>query len=317
MTVLHGNDGENVWANDQPPTRLGARRQGLSPRRPLRPIGLALGGGGARGFAHIGVLEALEASPYQVIEIAGTSAGALYAAGYAFGLRPGDLHEHARQAPRLRIFRPWPGRGALIGHDALTEWLFDIFGDARIEELPLPLTIVATRARDGETVYLREGPLVPAVVASATIPLVFPPVEINGELLVDGGVSLPVPETALSGQHPVIAVDLGPGPMQSAINLPPKVARIIEGAIQGIPFAHLRAGIMASYRQNTCCYQGAVSRFCIRPAVTSWEDIAYGRVDDIVARGRKAAYSVLAEVEKAGAWTGLGGHQSPDQTLAS
>lgn len=304
MTVMQKSDGQETFPVEKSAARPAARSGPQNTERPLRPVSLALGGGGARGFAHIGVLEALEASPYQVVEIAGTSAGALYAAGYAIGLRPRDLHEHARQAPRLRIFRPWPGRGALIGHGALTDWLLEIFGDVRIEELPLPLTIVATRARDCQPVLLREGPLVPAVVASATIPLVFPPVEINGDLLVDGGVSLPVPETALSGKHPIIAVDLGPGPMHGPINLPPKARRAVESLVEKVPFAHLRAGILASIRQNSNCYQGAVSRFCIRPAVTSWEDIAYRRVDDIVARGRKAAYSVLVDVEKSGAWRG-------------
>ncbi|HEX2173560.1 MAG TPA: patatin-like phospholipase family protein [Dehalococcoidia bacterium] len=266
----------------------------------VQSIGLALGGGGARGFAHIGVLEVFEASGrWRVAELAGTSAGALYAAGYAFGLTPADLLRHARLAPRHRIFRPRPRAGALIGHQALAEWLTEVFGSARIEDCRIPLTIVATRVRDGATVYLREGPLVRAVVASATIPLVFPPVELDGELLVDGGVSLPVPELALRGPWPRVAVDLGPGPLQRRRLQAPRWWPWAETMALRIPHPHLQAGVLSSLRQNARGYQGASGELIIRPAVGSWEDLAYLKTNALVERGRAAARSFLTTLEEA------------------
>ena len=262
-----------------------------------RAVALALGGGGARGFAHIGVLQVLEEAGIQVAEIAGTSAGALYAAGYAWGLTTGELLDLARRAPRRRIFRPWPGGGALVGHRALAAWLTDIFGADRIEDCLIPLTVVATRARDGLTVFLRQGPLVPAIVASATIPLLFPPVEIEGEYLVDGGVSLPVPDTALSGRWPVVAVDLGPGPMQVRRARQPGWWPRAEALALRLPGERFRAGVLGSLRQNAMGYRGASARLTIRPAVNPWEDLAYLATNRLVERGRAAAQAFLPEIE--------------------
>ena len=263
-----------------------------------RAVALALGGGGARGFAHIGVLQVLEEAGIRVAEIAGTSAGALYAAGYAWGLTPADILELARRAPRRRIFRPRPGGGAIVGHRTLATWLADIFGAAQIEECLIPLTVVATRARDGRPVFLRRGPLVPAIVASATIPLVFPPVEIDGEYLVDGGVTLPVPDIALSDRWPVVAVDLGPGPLQVRRVQQPGWWRRAEALAHRLPGERFRAGVLSSLRQNAQGYRGATSQLTIRPAVKPWEDLAYLATNRIVERGRAAAQAFLPEIER-------------------
>lgn len=281
---------------DQAPEALPSVQQSAGQPPTDRPIALALGGGGARGVAHIGVIQAFEAAGYRVAEIAGTSAGALYAAGYAFGLSTSEILDLARRAPRVQIFRPWPGRGAIVGHAGLEGWLTGIFGDARIEDCRVPLTIVATRARDGATTYLRTGPIVPAIVASATIPLVFPPVQIDGELLVDGGVSLPVPETAVTGPWPVIAVDLGPGPLQGQQGWPPDLWRRIERWAGRVPGPRLRAGVLACLRQNAHGYRAATGRFIIRPAVNRWEDLAYLKTEAIVRRGHLAAEAFLTDL---------------------
>ncbi|MBI3969100.1 MAG: patatin-like phospholipase family protein [Chloroflexi bacterium] len=263
-----------------------------------RAIGLALGGGGARGLTHFGVLQVLEEAGIEVRELAGTSAGAICAAGLAVGHSVEELVELARRAPHFGIFRPRPGNGAIAGATQLDDWLRSILGDARIEACPVPLTVVATRARDGAPVFLREGPLVPAVLASAAIPLIFPPVLIDGEYLVDGGVSCPVPEAALSGRWPAVAVDLGPGPIQRRRYAEPDWWPQLEELASRVPHEPLRAGVLGSLRNCILGYRPAQGRLVIRPAVPRWHELNYFAVDDLVARGRLAALEALPALER-------------------
>jgi NTE family protein len=175
-----------------------------------KKIGLALGGGVARGPAHIGVLSVLEEAHVPIDCVAGTSAGSVVGAVFAAGLDLAQIRSLARQMTWQQITRPvWPRRG-LVSFEPMEPWIDRYLGDLNLEDLPIPLAAVTTDLHTGEPVVLREGRLATAVRASSSVPGVVEPVEMNGRLLCDGGVSANVPIDAARqlGADYVIGVDL-------------------------------------------------------------------------------------------------------------
>lgn len=176
-------------------------------------LGLALGGGGALGAAHVGVLQVLRERGIAPSIVAGTSAGAVLGAAYAVGLDPYDLEDHVVRASwsTFGTFTPRPGLGLLTA-DALRETVRTVAGDATIEDLPVTYGAVATDAETRTATVLRSGPLADAIAASIAVPGIFRPVSIGGRMLIDGGVvqNLPI-ETAFDmGAEHVIGVRLAP-----------------------------------------------------------------------------------------------------------
>lgn len=180
-------------------------------------VGLALGSGGARGAAHVGVLKVLEREGIKVSAIVGSSIGAMVGGAYAAGLPLPRIEEEwlsTNRAKLLRSLLPTFPRAGLSSGAGLRGYLREILGDMRIEELPIPFAAVATDLDTGEAVVLRSGPLVDAIRASTAIPGVFQPVRWEGRLLVDGGMTEPLPVRICRelGADVVIAVDTNPAP---------------------------------------------------------------------------------------------------------
>ena len=186
------------------------------PPKPLRPprIGLALGGGAARGFAHIGVIQVLEEAGIQPDLVVGTSAGSLVAALYAAG-RPGTELARVALAMDESAITDWsfPGRGLIRG-EALARYVREQTGGKTIEQLPLPLGIVATDLDSGLPMLFQRGDVGMAVRASSAVPAVFQPVKIGSREYVDGGLVSPVPVrfARQMGAELVIAVDISSPP---------------------------------------------------------------------------------------------------------
>ena len=175
-------------------------------------VALVLGSGGARGLAHIGVIEAIEARGLRIAAIAGSSMGALVGGIYASGRLPA-YRDWALELTRTDVFRLLDfgiGRPGLFTGDRLMDELEEIVGQHRIESLPIPFTAVATDLRAQREVWLTRGPLFDAIRASMAIPLVFTPVKLGGRELVDGGLLNPVPIAAMRQAlaDVVIAVDV-------------------------------------------------------------------------------------------------------------
>ncbi len=173
-------------------------------------IGLALGGGVARGAAHIGVLAALEEANIPIHCVAGTSAGSIIGAAYCAGLDAAQMREMSSQMNWRQIASPvWPRRG-LISFDRMEPWLESFVGELDIRDLAIPFASVATDVYTGESVAQRKGRLATAVRASSSVPGAVTPVEIDGRLLCDGGISnnLPVDVVRELGADYVIGVDL-------------------------------------------------------------------------------------------------------------
>jgi NTE family protein len=189
---------------------------GLAPAAPPRlpRIGLALGGGAARGFAHIGVIQVLEEQGIRADLVVGTSAGSLVAALWASGKTGVELGVLAERMDEGEITDwAYPGRGVLRG-EALGRYVREHTGGRAIEAMALPLGIVATDLGSGQPILFRRGDTGTAVRASSAVPAIFQPVRIGGREYVDGGLvaPVPVPFAREMGAELVIAVDISTSP---------------------------------------------------------------------------------------------------------
>ena len=180
--------------------------------RPTRPprVALALGGGAARGFAHIGVIEVLEENGIRPDIVTGTSAGSLVAALYASGHTGKELENIAINMDESAL-TDWsfPGRGLIRG-EALAHYVRETTGNKPLEQMKIPLGIVATDLDSGRPIVFRRGDIGTAVRASSAVPAVFQPVRIGTHEYVDGGLTSPVPVRAARdmGADVIIAVDI-------------------------------------------------------------------------------------------------------------
>jgi NTE family protein len=173
-------------------------------------IGLALGGGAAKGIAHIGVLKAFEEEQIRIHCISGTSVGALVASYHAFGRPPESILSICSTLNLSRILNFTFERGGLFSTDNIREMIHRDLGDCRIEEADIPLAICATDIETGEQMIFRKGNLADAVCASMAVPGLFVPVEVDGRILVDGGLveNVPISPLAKMGAGITVAVDL-------------------------------------------------------------------------------------------------------------
>lgn len=174
-------------------------------------IGIALGSGGARGWIHVGVLQALKEAGMEPDIVAGCSMGALVGGAFASGSL-GDLEEWAVTITRLDIVRLLDvdvTNGGLIDGNRIMQFLQDFKGDVRISDLEKPYMAIATDLNTGREVWLQDGSLFDAIRASVSIPGFLTPFQVNGKWLVDGGLTNPVPVSACRalGADIIIAVN--------------------------------------------------------------------------------------------------------------
>jgi NTE family protein len=213
-------------------------------------IGLALGGGGARGLAHIAVLEAFDDLGVKPDVIAGTSIGAVYGAAYAAGLSAKHIRAHteetlghrldfarqlfsARSEPILKLFNFLPVRSALLDPVALLDLVLPSGVPKDFKQLEIPLKVTACDFYSQEQIVFTEGPVRPAVAASMALPAIFSPVTVGERALVDGGFVNPLPFDLLShsADH-IIAVDVSSGPQQRTPGQTPTAMEVLTASSQ-------------------------------------------------------------------------------------
>jgi NTE family protein len=185
-------------------------------------IGLALGGGAAKGFAHVGVIAVLEEAGLRPSYVVGTSAGSLVAALYASGKSSAELQKAALAIEEVAItdwMLPLVGRGMFRG-DALGRYVNEAVSGRLLDQMSIPLGVVATDLGNGQAMLFRRGDTGTAVRASSAVPGVFVPVRISGRDYVDGGLVAPVPVrfTRQMGAELVIAVDISTVPEENTAN---------------------------------------------------------------------------------------------------
>jgi NTE family protein len=250
-------------------------------------VGIALGGGGARGFAEIGVLRVLEQERIPVAAVAGTSVGALVGALYADTGRVLDAEFHAVALHEAEVFDYAISSvlsGGLIKGDALEEFLRTRLRNQTIEGMALPFAAVAVDLRTGQPMIFTQGPVAPAVHASAAIPGVFVPVTIDGKAYVDGGVVDPVPADAARqlGAEVVIAVAI-----------PPDIPQ--ETPTNPLVIAYRAVTIMASQIGELRAREADV---VIRPEVGDVAFDDFSQKKRLIEAGETAARAALPEIRR-------------------
>ena len=253
---------------------------------PSPKIGLALGGGFARGIAHIGVLKALEAEDIPVDFVAGTSVGALIGAAYCSGVSPAELEEIASKV-RFRDLARWTlSRYGFATNLRMISFLNKVLKVKTFEELKIPLAVTATDFASGEGVVFRNGPLADPVRASCAYPGVFLPVTVNGRLLVDGMLahSLPTKPVREMGAERVIAVSL-------------KSSWAAGG--EGPKHIFDVIGQCFSIAQDMNCAEARRSAdLVIEPDVSGFRYDDFERSADLVQLGERATHAALPEIRK-------------------
>jgi NTE family protein len=187
-------------------------------RRPR--VALALGGGGARGYAHIGVIEVIEERGYEIVSIAGTSMGALVGGLHAARcLDPyTDWVRGLTQRQVIRLLDPSLRAAGAIRAEKIFARVSELLSGAVIEALPVAFTAVATDLLAGREVWFQEGPVDVAIRASIALPTVISPIVINGRLLADGGLLNPIPTEATAASQADVTIAVSAGGLQSQPN---------------------------------------------------------------------------------------------------
>lgn len=260
-------------------------------------IGIALSAGSARGFAHIGVLKVLEREGIPIDYIAGTSMGSLIGAFYANQLDLEMMEQiaiHLKRNAWLDFTVPKMG---LIAGNKVQELVRLLTHRKKIEDLPIPLAIVATDIETGEKVVFREGPVDIAVRASISIPGVFEPVKWKGKLLVDGGVvdRVPVSTVRKMGADIVIAVDV------LAQSKHAKIDNIFDVIFQTLLI--MEREVLQSKLLN--------ADIVIHPAVDDISISAFTQIEECIRRGEIATEAMLPKIwNSISNWRGETNHES-------
>ncbi|BDG59566.1 patatin-like phospholipase family protein [Caldinitratiruptor microaerophilus] len=289
-------------------------------------IGLALGGGAARGLAHIGVLRELQAAGVAVTHVAGCSFGSVVGAAYVCGTL-GELEDRIRTLGRAELVRYADATfsGGVLRGDALLDELRHLTRGLHFEDLAVPFAVVATDLESGAPVVLRTGSIAEAVRASVSVPGLFAPAVVGGRALVDGGLVELVPLSALRELRPprVVAVDvssqddvwtraatrarLSVGGVRSRWRrLSEAATDLVPGRVFTLLAAHARTGeqgwglvrtVLTAFDITEARLQRGTSHFqadlVIRPDVRRFHGHQFDRAAEIIAAGRAAARQAL------------------------
>jgi len=175
-------------------------------------ISIALGGGGSRGYAHIGVLRRLESAGFHIRAVSGASAGGIVAVAYAAGYTPDEMEATFAKLDQSKLFARSPNEGpGLLGLSEAGKFFEELFGDQTFSDLRMPCAVVAVDLKGGREIVLSQGRVVDAILATIAVPGVFPPKQYGELQLVDGAVLDPVPVSvarSLAPALPVVAVVL-------------------------------------------------------------------------------------------------------------
>jgi len=259
----------------------------LARRLACKAVGLVLSGGGARGLAHVGVVDELQRAGIVIDRVGGTSMGAVVAGLVALGLEPSDMLAVARR--ELVARRPfgdvtWPRHGLVRG-GRLDASLRRVFGGALIEDQPIPLFTVSVDLVAAEEVVHRQGPIAEAVALSVRLPGIVPPRRVGGRLHVDGGVldNLPIGVMAAEREGPVLGVDIAEPFGAGAVSTLPHIVDTVS-----------RAMTIGSWRRDDP--SRALAREVIVPDLGDIGLFDFRRLDDLVERGRAAGRAAAARL---------------------
>ncbi|HKW56092.1 MAG TPA: patatin-like phospholipase family protein [Candidatus Acidoferrum sp.] len=248
-------------------------------------VGLALGGGFSRGFAHLGVLQVLEQNHIPISCIAGTSVGSILGAAYASGAPLARIIAACRTL-RFRDIARWRvSRLGLASNHRLGDLIDRVFESRRFEDLRIPVAIVATDLANGEPVIFKHGDLREAIRASCAFPGLFEPVKIGTRCLADGGLVAQVPTLAARGLGAARVVGVSVGLEDGDRGAPQNIFQVVARAVS------------AAQKHQQEVWESHAD-LMLRPDVQSlaWDD--FDRVDEAIEAGAAAARSALQRIKK-------------------
>lgn len=278
-------------------------------------ISVALGGGGAKGAAHIGVLKTLEKHGYWINSLAGTSAGGIIGSIFAAGYSPDEILEHFRKIEGNSLYGRRPGDGpSLLGVSGINQILTEMLGKRSFDDLKIPFVVTAVDLITGQEVLLKEGRVVDAVLATMSLPGIFPYQEWDHYHLVDGGLLDPIPVAparALAPHLPVVAVALSHiNQVDDPSLTPPKflapepllrqIARLRVAQAFSIFLRSVDIGSCAMAELRLKIDQPEV---LIRPAVAAIGLLDTVDVAEVAKLGEQAAENALPDLQAAFRWT--------------
>ena len=274
-------------------------------------ISLALGAGGSRGNSHIGVIRRLEKEGFRIKALAGTSFGGVVAVFYALGCTPDEIEEIFKALDKTQLYGHAPDDGpSLLGVAGVKRWLKETLGDKTFADLRLPCAVTATDLKSGQEVLISEGPLVDAILATITLPGIFPARYIQDMELVDGGTIDPVPVAAarsLAPGLPVVAVVLTTRigvPAQSwNIPLPNYLPRPLVDRIGKMRYAvavdvSMRALDIVTRAVTHYRLEVDKPEIIIRPRVADIDTLDIVDVHEVALRGEAAVEEMLPRIRK-------------------
>lgn len=278
-------------------------------------ITLALGGGGAKGNSHIGVIRRLEKEGYIIRSVAGTSFGGIVAIFYAAGYSPYDIQKIFEDVDQGRLYGRDPEDGpSLLGISGVRKLLNHVVGGKTFDDLRIPCAVTAVDVKSGDEVIISKGTLVDALLSTTALPGIFPVQRMNGWELVDGGVLNPVPVSVarmLSPNLPVVAVILN-DPMDKpvptyTIPMPQILPRSIVERISRMNFAQsldifLRAVDVSSRAVAHFRLELDKPDVLIRPAVHHINLLDKVVVADVAMLGEQATEEMLPQIKRAVSW---------------
>lgn len=246
-------------------------------------IGLALGSGGARGFAHLGVIKTLLDAEIPIDMIAGSSMGAMIGCFYGAGLDVERLYKLSKVFRRKYYLDFTLPKMGFISGNRVKELIRIITFGRNIEQLDIPVHIVATELGTGDKIVFKEGPIADAVRASISIPGIFVPEKYNGKLLVDGGVVDRVPVSVVEemGADIIIAVDV------SHVKRNTEITSILDVIMQSIDI--LQMEILAN--------REIASDIMIKPPVEMYSSRAFTNIDEIIAIGEEETKKYIDSIK--------------------
>lgn len=252
----------------------------------LKPgIGLALGGGFARGYAHLGVLKVFEEHQIPIACISGSSIGSILGAAYASGTPLGQIIAKSRQI-RFRDFARWRvSRFGLASNDRLEQLLQRLFDSRQLEHLKIPVAVVATDLDSGDPVVFKQGSLADAIRASCAFPGLFEPVQIGTRCMADGGLVAPVPTRAARELGAEIVVGVSVGMHDGHRGTPNNIFQVVSRAVS------------AAQKQQLESWERHAD-LVLRPAVHSiaWDD--FQRIDEAMEAGATVARNALPHLKR-------------------
>jgi NTE family protein len=278
-------------------------------------IALALGGGGSRGYAHIGVLRRLEQEGYRVRALAGTSSGGIIGTLYAAGYTPDELEAMLAKLDQTKLFGRSTGEGpSILGMGGATSVLEEYLGDLTFDKLKIPCAVVAVDIKSAQEVVLREGCVVDAVLATIAIPAIFPPRQIGEHQLVDGATLDPVPVTVARSLAPnltTVAVVLTPllGRKRNLLSLrfPTRIPATIVERLNRLRLAqalniYIQAADAGARMLTELRLKLDAPDVIVRPDVEGIGLLDTVDVHKVVQLGEEAVNAILPDLKRATSW---------------